>query len=76
MERYTRLADETGRSRSFYINKALEESIDRLECEYGLLKDVEDYRTGRRIRNELAEIAELEDPRSRGKALVGSPARL
>lgn len=47
MERYTRLAQETGRSRSFYINEALEESIDRLEYEYGILKDVEDYRAGR-----------------------------
>ena len=30
-DRYTRLAKGTGRSRSFYINEALAESIDRLE---------------------------------------------
>lgn len=35
-----------------------------------------DKQTARRIRNELAEIAELEDPRSRGKALVGNLAGL
>lgn len=46
-ERYTRLAKETGRSRSYYVNEALADSIDQLEYEYGLLKDVEDYRAGR-----------------------------
>lgn len=35
-----------------------------------------DKQTARRIRNELAEIAELEDPRSRGKALVANLAGL
>ncbi len=47
MERYTRLAQGTGRSRSFYVNEALAESIDRLEYEYGILKKVEDLRAGR-----------------------------
>lgn len=61
MERYTHLADETGRSRSYYINKALEESIDRLEYEYGLLKDVEDYRAGRLKTYSLAEVGEMLD---------------
>ena len=46
-ERYSRLARETGRPRSFYLNKALQEAIDRLEYEYGILKDIEDYRTGK-----------------------------
>ena len=46
-ERYSRLAKETGRSRSFYVNEALQESIDRFEYEYGILKDIEDYRAGR-----------------------------
>ena len=32
--------------------------------------------TARRIRNELVEIAKLEDPRSRGKALTGNLAGL
>lgn len=35
-----------------------------------------DRQTARRIRDELAEIAELEDPRSRGKALAGNLAGL
>ena len=30
-ERYSRLAKETGRSRSFYVNEALQEAIDRFE---------------------------------------------
>ena len=46
-ERYNRLAKETGRSRSFYVNEALQEAIDRFEYEYGILKDIEDYRAGR-----------------------------
>lgn len=46
-DRYNRLAKETGRSRSFYVNKALEGAIDRFEYEYGILKDLEDYRAGR-----------------------------
>ncbi len=33
-----------------------------------------DKQTARRIRNELLEIAKLEDPRSRGKALTGNLA--
>ena len=59
MERYTRLAHGTGRSRSFYINEALEESIDRLEYEYGILKDVEDWRAGRLKTYSLAEVGEM-----------------
>ena len=35
-----------------------------------------DKQTARRIRNELVEIAKLEDPRSRGKALTGNLAGL
>ena len=58
MERYTRLAQDTGRSRSFYINEALEESIDRLEYEYGILHKVEDWRAGRL---ETVSLDELED---------------
>lgn len=46
-ERYGRLARVTGRPRSLYMNEALQESIDRLEYEYGILKQVEDYRAGR-----------------------------
>ena len=46
-ERYNRLAKETGRSRSYYVNEALADSIDRFEYEYGILRDIEDYRAAR-----------------------------
>ena len=46
-ERYNRLAKETGRSRSYYVNEALADSIDRFEYEYGILRDIEDYRASR-----------------------------
>lgn len=54
-ERYSRLAKETGRSRSFYVNEALQEAIDRFEYEYGILKDIEDYRAGRLEKEAKAE---------------------
>ena len=38
-ERYNRLAKETGRSRSYYVNEALADSIDRFEYEYGILRE-------------------------------------
>ncbi len=43
--RYVKPAVETGRTKSFYFNKALKESIDQLEYEYGILKDAEDFCT-------------------------------
>lgn len=46
-ERYSKLADRTGRSKSFYIREALVESIDRLEHDYDILADVEAYRKGK-----------------------------
>lgn len=57
-ERYNRLARETGRSRSYYVNEALADSIDRLEYEYGLMKKVEDFRAGRL---ETVTLDELEE---------------
>jgi RHH-type rel operon transcriptional repressor/antitoxin RelB len=45
--RYEKLAKSTGRTKTFYMNEALADSIDRLEYEYGLLQQVEDYRTGK-----------------------------
>lgn len=45
--RYDRLAKETGRTKTFYMMDALSGSIDRLEYEYGILKDIEDSRAGR-----------------------------
>lgn len=45
-ERYDRLAKSTGRTKTYYINEALSDSIDRLEYEHGILKDIENYRIG------------------------------
>ena len=58
IERYNNLAKATGRSRTYYVTQALQESIAQLEYEYGLLKKVEDYRGGRL---ETVTIDELED---------------
>ncbi len=44
--RYEQLAKSTGRTKTFYMTKALESEIDRLEYEYNILKKVEDYRAG------------------------------
>lgn len=62
--RYNRLANDTGRSRTFYLRKALEGSIDQLEYEYGLLRQVEDWRAGRLETYTLDEVRQhcgLED---------------
>lgn len=56
--RYDRLAEATGRTRTFYVTEALEESIDRLEYEYGLLKKAEDFRAGRLETMSLDELEE------------------
>ncbi|WP_311589050.1 type II toxin-antitoxin system RelB family antitoxin [Varibaculum massiliense] len=58
VERYDNLAKATGRSRTYYVTEALEESIAQLEYQYGLLKKVEDYRAGRL---ETVSIDQLED---------------
>ena len=56
--RYDRLAKSTGRTKTFYMTEALAAEIDRLEYEYGLMKKVEDYRTGRL---ETVTLDELEE---------------
>ena len=38
VQRYDNLAKTTGRSRAYFFTKALEESIPKLEYQYGLLK--------------------------------------
>lgn len=74
-ERYSRLAKETGRSRSFYVNEALQESIDRFEYEYGILKDIEDYRAGRLETYSIDEVRALEkEAKAEGKS-TGAYAR-
>lgn len=45
--RYEKLAQNTGRTKTFYMKEALTESIDHLEYVYGILKDVEDARAGK-----------------------------
>lgn len=45
--RIKRLAENTGRSQSFYINQMIENEIDRVEWEYSILRDVEAHRAGR-----------------------------
>lgn len=57
--RYDRLAKETGRTKTFYMVDALADSIDRLEYEYGILKQVEDYRAGRLKTYSLDEVGEM-----------------
>lgn len=56
--RYDRLAKATGRTKTYYMTEALENSIDRLEYEYGLMKKVEDFRAGRL---ETVTLDELEE---------------
>ena len=56
--RYDELARQTGRTRSYYVNEALEEAIDRLEYEYGILKQVEDWRAGRLETYSIDEVRE------------------
>ena len=58
LARYDRLAETTGRSREFLMNEALEQSIDKLEYECGLLKTVEDYRAGKLETYSLDEVRE------------------
>ena len=62
--RYDRLAKSTGRTKTYYMNEALADSIDRFEYEYGILKDIEDYRIGAletAALDELEESLELKD---------------
>lgn len=57
-ERYSRLAKETGRTRSFYFAEALGGAIDQLEYEYGILRKVEEWRAGKL---ETVTLDELEE---------------
>lgn len=58
-KRYDRLAKETGRTKTYYMTEALADSIDQLEYEYGILKQVEDYRAGRLKTYGLDEVGEM-----------------
>lgn len=59
--RYDKLAKSTGRTKTFYMMEALTDSIDRLEYEYGILKDIEDYRAGCLKTYSLDEVSEILD---------------
>lgn len=62
--RYDRLAKTTGRTKTYYMTEALSDSIDRLEYEYGILQQVEDWRAGRLKTYSLDEVrahCDLED---------------
>lgn len=56
--RYDTLARSTGRTKTFYMAEALSESIDRLEYEYGILQQVEDWRAGKLETYSLDEVRE------------------
>ena len=45
-ERLARLAEHTGRSRAFYLKKAVEKALPQLEWEYDLMQRVSDVRAG------------------------------
>lgn len=47
--RYERLAKSTGRTKTYYMTKALQDSIDSIEYEYRLLQELEDYRSGKTV---------------------------
>lgn len=54
--RYDRLAKSTGRTKTFYMTEALADSIDRLEYEYGIIQQVEEFRAGRLETYSLDEV--------------------
>lgn len=54
--RYTRLARDTGRTKTFYLNAALDGAIDQLEWEYGILQDLEEIKTGKQKTVPLSEV--------------------
>lgn len=57
--RYSNLASSTGRSKSFYLTRALSDSIDKLEYEFGILRQVEDWRAGKLKTYSLDEVGEI-----------------
>ncbi|MCL2881853.1 MAG: DUF6290 family protein [Coriobacteriia bacterium] len=55
-ERLTRLARDTGRTRAFYLRKAIEKSLPDLEWEYDLLRRAEKVRSGEAETYTLEEV--------------------
>ncbi|KQB83320.1 type II toxin-antitoxin system RelB family antitoxin [Corynebacterium oculi] len=50
------LAERTGRSKSFYLRRAVEESIDRLLWQYEVAADWEDIKEGRMATHSHSEV--------------------
>ena len=57
--RLNALSKNTGRSKAFYIKHALANQIEKLEYEYGIQKQVEDYRAGKLKTYNIDEVGEL-----------------
>ena len=45
--RLTALAQRTGRTKSFYMNRAIESALEEIELAYSLQAELEDIRSGR-----------------------------
>ena len=45
--RLTALAERTGRTKSFYMNRAIESALEEIELAYSLQAELEDIRSGR-----------------------------
>jgi len=57
--RLDRLSNQTGRPKAYYIKEAIGAMIDRQEYEYGILRDLEDYRAGRMKTYTHEEVGEM-----------------
>jgi len=55
-ERLILLAERTGRSRAFYLKKAVEKALPQLEWEYDLMQRVSDVRAGKAETYTLDEV--------------------
>ena len=57
--RLHKLSERTGRSKAFYLRQLIEDGLDKLEYEYGILQDIEDYRKGKSKTYTLEEMEKL-----------------
>lgn len=57
--RYNQLAKATGRTKTFYMTEALADAIDRLEFEYGVLRTLEEVRSGAQETYTADEVLEM-----------------
>lgn len=46
-EKLSKLAKETGRTKSFYLRKLIEENLEKLLLQYRILQSLEDYNEGK-----------------------------